>query len=180
MKTAIILSGIAVMVFTSSQANNFTNEVVTTPKAGTTVFQNEQRDSFEVASACDTKTFAPVEDQAVVNPETALNVHYQTAIEDVIKEDNKIIESTVSNEPSFVYLYKAVEEIIQENNQIIENDTTMEIHPLYIDRTIEEVIAEDNAIIESNLVTDTQPLDFNTINKNSFAMKQNNKMVGMN
>ena len=180
MKTSIITLGIAMMVFTSSKANsNFTNEAAKSVKAAITVFENLQGDSFENASAGDNKTFAPVEDHTILNPETVLNLNYHTAIEDVIKADNKIIESNITDENSFVDIGKSIEETIFENNQIIENETNQEIRPLYIDRTIEDVIAEDNAIIESNFVSQVQPLDFETINKKAFTLKQN-KLVGMN
>ena len=67
---------------------------------------------------------------------------------------------------------KAIETIIEENNQIIESQNQTEVRPLYLERTIEDQIAEDNAIIESNIVSVAQPLDFETINKKAFTLKQ--------
>jgi hypothetical protein len=179
MKTSIVYLGIAMVVLTSTKAAAGFSKVA---KSNTiTVVANvDQGDSY-ISNSETHKIDAPVEDQTVINPELVLNRTYQSAIEDVIAENNKIIESDLATETVSLNLEKPIEEIIQENNQIIGSETATEIRPLTIERSIEEVIAEDNAIIESTISTKAQPLNFELINKNSLPVFKptNTKLVGM-
>lgn len=111
--------------------------------------------------------FAPVEDKTVLVPETVITANYQKSVEEIIAEDNKIIESIITDE-GYVFLVfePTTEEIIAQDNQIIDSDISAEVRPLYLERTIEDVIAEDNAIIEGN-PNQIMELDFKTINKNA-------------
>lgn len=112
--------------------------------------------------------FAPVEDKTVLIPETVIASNYQRSIEDVIAEDNKIIESIITDE-GYVFLVfeTSTEDIIAQDNKIIESDISTDVRPLYLERTIEDVIAEDNAIIEGNVPNQIMELNFSSINKNS-------------
>ncbi|MCF6132805.1 hypothetical protein [Flavobacterium wongokense] len=75
---------------------------------------------------------------------------------------------------------KTMEEIIKEDNLIIESNITDEIYPLNIGsiydadvdtiamsykKPVEEVIKEDNLIIESNITNEVSPLNFKSLNK---------------
>ena len=171
-KNAIVFLGTALLVFNATQPSTFKTENKATLVNAT--FDIEQGDSFVGAiNSTEKRNFAPVEDHGIINPEALIKRTYQKTIEEVIEEDNKITESNSIEQSLFVVTEKAIETIIEENNQIIESQNQIEVRPLYLERTIEDQIAEDNAIIESNTATVEQPLDFETINKKAFTLKQN-------
>lgn len=171
-KNVIVLLGTALLVFNTTQASTFKTENKATLVNATVDI--EQGDSFVGAiNSTEKRNFAPVEDQGIINPEAVITRTYQKTIEEVIEEDHKITESNSTQQSFFMVTEKAIETIIEENNQIIESQNQTEIRPLYLERTIEDQIAEDNAIIESNIVSVAEPLDFETINKKAFTLKQN-------
>lgn len=85
---------------------------------------------------------------------------YKKTMEEIIKEDNLIIESNISNE---VYSLD-IDSIEKESfNTIAINVYT---------KPIEEVIKEDNLIIESSITVEVYPINFkNRINKTSKTKK---------
>lgn len=83
---------------------------------------------------------------------------------------------------------KTIEEVIKEDNLIIESNITDEVYPLNIDniydadvdtaiavsykKPIEEVIKEDNLIIESNITNEAFPMNFKSLNKKPSKAKK--------
>ncbi|WP_309641910.1 hypothetical protein [Flavobacterium sp.] len=180
MKNSITLLGMAMLVFNLTTAANTSK---TTDKVVTVVTEdNEQADFFATeGNPLEKRNAAPVEDQVILNPAVVMVNAYQKSVEEIIAENNQIIESNVIDEGVRYFEATAIETIIEQNNQIIESNNDTEVRPLYLDRTIEDQIAEDNAIIESDITSAFQPLDFESINKKGFSLKQNtNKLVGMN
>ncbi|WP_298221059.1 hypothetical protein [Flavobacterium sp.] len=177
MKNSIVLLGMAVLVFNLTTAANTSKAINKT----VTIATEDQGALFSTENnPLEKRNFAPVEDQAILNPAAVIGTTYEKSIEEIIAENNQITEDQITDEGVFYFEAPSIENIIQENNKIIESQDTAEIRPLYLERTIEDQIAEDNAIIESNVANILEPLDFETINKKSFTMKQNNKLVGMN
>ncbi len=177
MKSSIVLLGMAVLVFNFTTA---ANNAKAADKAPTVFTDHEQGDLFVAENnPLEKRNFAPVEDQVILNPAAVMTNTYEKTLEEIIAENNQIIESNITDEGVRYFEPTPIEMIIQENNKIIEDQSGAEVRPLYLDRTIEEQIAEDNAIIESTAVT-LQPLDFETINKKGFTLKQNSKLLGMN
>ena len=176
MKNSIVLLGMALLVFNMTTAANIAPKVNTVSVAAV---DNEQGDFFSGDNPLENRNFAPVEDEVILNPD-AVMYSSEKSIEEIIAENNQITESKITDEGVRYFTEKPIETIIQENNRIIESQDA-EIRPLYLDRTIEDQIAEDNAIIESELSAAFQPLNFETINKKAFSLKQNtNKLVGIN
>jgi hypothetical protein len=178
MNKSVIILGIALAVFTNTNAAASKNEAKATAVIATAI-ENEQGDAFQ-SEGIDKSNLVLVPDQEVLNPETVLTANNQKAIEMVIAENNQITESTVNNDGYLLFVEKPVEEIIAEDNKVIESNISAEVRPLYLDRTLEDVIAEDNAIIEGD-TPQAQPLDFDSINKKQIAKEANIKiLVGMN
>ncbi|MET0759917.1 MAG: hypothetical protein ABWZ56_05825 [Flavobacterium sp.] len=174
MKNSIIYLGIALLTITNSiTASNVRQSFI---KNDASFFSNKEYsaeiiDSKEIVTETSNgnystiKVFSLVEDTAIFNPDTIVFNAYERTIEEIIAENNKIIESSISNEVSFLYIEKPIEEVIAENNQITESPVSTEIQPLQIEKAIEEIITEDNKIIESTISKEFQPLDFEKIKK---------------
>ena len=179
-KKSIVLLGMVLLVF------NFTtvaNNSKTTDKISVVLSEDNDQGDFLTTEGnpFEKRNAAPVEDQVILNPAVVMVNAYQKSLEEIIAENNQIIESNVTDQGVRYFEATAIETIIEQNNQIIESNNDTEIRPLYLDRTIEDQVAEDNAIIESDITSVFQPLDFETINKKGFSLKQNtNKLVGMN
>lgn len=103
------------------------------------------------------KDFTFSEEMTTMNPKV-ISLDVDKPIDELIKENNLITESTVSNDVTFLYIGKSTEDLIAEDNQIIESMISDEVQPLLIDKTIEETIATDNQIIESTPM-EVQSLD---------------------
>jgi hypothetical protein len=148
--------------------------------AATVKSTNEQGESFQSDSlVTEQKHLAPVEDQAVLNPSVVFSLTSQRSMEDVIAEDRRITENSLTVDGELLYIEKSAEEIIATDKKVTEAPNA-EIRPLYLERTIEDKIAEDNAIIE-NTAIEVQPLDFDSINKKQLILKKDNSLlVGMN
>jgi hypothetical protein len=142
---------------------------------------HEQGESFQTDSLFTAqKHFAPVEDQAVLNPSAVFVTTNQRSIEDVIAEDRRIIENNLTGDGELLFIEQSAEEIIAIDRNITDAPNTAEIRPLYLDRTIEERIIEDNAIIENNAI-EAQPLDFTAVDQSQLIFKKDNGLlVGMN
>lgn len=104
------------------------------------------------------KDYTNDEEITSMDPTKVISLDVNKSIDELIKENNLITETTVSNDVTFLYIEKSAEDGIAEDNQIIESTISNEVHPLFIDKTIEETIASDNQIIESNPI-EVQPLD---------------------
>lgn len=172
MKNSIIYLGIALLTITNSiTASNVRQSFIKSDDSSLSIKEHSAAviDSKEIvpevvnSNYSTIKIFSLVEDTAIFNPETVVFNAYERTIEEVIAENNKIIETDISNEVSFLYIEKSTEEIIAEDNQIIESTVSNEVQPLQIEKTIEEIITEDNKIIESTISNEIQPLDFEKI-----------------
>ncbi len=142
---------------------------------------HEQGESFQTDSlVTEQKHFAPVEDQAVLNPSAVFVTTNQRSIEEVIAEDRRITENNLTGDGELLFIEQSAEEIIAMDRNITDAPNTAEIRPLYLDRTIEDRIAEDNAIIENNAI-EAQPLDFTAIDQSQLIFKKDNSLLlGMN
>lgn len=141
---------------------------------------HEQGESFQTDSlVTEQKHFAPVEDQAVLNPSAIFVVTNKRSIEEVIAEDRRITENNLTDDGELLFIEQSEEEIIAIDRNITDAPNTAEIHPLYLDRTIEDRIAEDSAIIENNGI-EAQPLDFTAIENQLIFKKDNSFLLGMN
>lgn len=171
MKNSITLLGMALLVFNMNATANTSNTFKVTE-------ENEQGDFFKENNPLAKRNAAPVEDKTILNPATVM-VNTEKSIEEIIAENNQITESKITDEGVRFFAEQPIETIIEQDNQIIESKTE-EVRPLYLEKTVEDQIAEDNAIIESDMATVIQSLDFDSINKRIFTLKQSNKLVGMN
>lgn len=164
MKNSIVYLGIALLAFTnvshaSKVFKNQDNASQFRSVESITTAQNEALLPEEVIF--NQKKFGPDEDTAIFDPRKVISLILEKPIEEIIAENNKIIESSFSNEVVYLYSEKPIEDVIAENNQIIEsNVSTAEVHFIYIDKAIEDIIAEDNQIIESIVPNENQLLDF--------------------
>ncbi len=166
MKTSIIYLGLAMMIVTSTIASNSNFVVAKTTENNNITVEVEQGDSFESnPTFIENRKQAPVEDQTIINPETILNLKYQRDTMELIREDNKIIESILENGSLFVVQEQSIEEIISANSQITEDNVDTSVRPLYLERTIEDIILENNMIIGNDCNALAQPLDFEKINQ---------------
>ena len=154
------------MIITSSIANN-SNLVITKAIANNSIIvEVEQGDSFEsTPTFIENKKLAPVEDQTIINPEAILNLRYQRDPAELIRQDNKIIESSFEDRRLFLVQEQSIEDVIIANNQITDNQVDTTVKPLYLERTTEDVIFENNMIIGNDCNEIAQPLDFEKINK---------------
>lgn len=182
MKNSIIYLGLALVTFTnvisasnarqsiirnevsSSKNKEYAAEVIDSKKIGTEV------SAYNYSTG---KVFSPIEEEAIFNPDMVLHTDSQKSIEEIIAENNTIIESSISNEISFLYLEKSPEEIVAEDNQIIQSTISNEISFLYLEKSIEEIIAQDNQIIESTISNEIQSLDLKIMNETSDLIEQN-------
>lgn len=141
----------------------------------------EQFENLFVEQVSDKRKLVPVED-SVLNPETVIISNSNRTIEEVIAEDNKITESTLTNDGMIFFFEKTTAEIIADDNKIIDSNITAEVSTLYIEKSVEEVITDDNAIIEGHVPNGVQDLDFEKINRSSILVKQvgNKSILGMN
>lgn len=105
-----------------------------------------------------TKNSEP-DDEAIMNPESVIKVTVSKTIEEIIADNNQIIESSVPEKTTFLFVETPVEDVILQNNQIIENTADIQAQPLYLEKTIEDNIIEDNMIIESSLPNESYPLN---------------------
>lgn len=181
MKTLITL-GLALVAFTNN-ANAETTLVkgVNADYLTVAAVKAEQFENLLTVQASDKRKLVPVED-SVLNPETVIIGNNYKTIEEVIAEDNKIIESTFTNDGMVFFFEKTTEEVIADDNKITDSNITTEISMLHIEKSTEEVIADDNAIIEGNVADEAQNLDFEKINRSSVLVKQvgNLSILGMN
>lgn len=145
-KTKIIQLGIlAVLISNSVFANGLTNEK--TDLAGNQLVVS---DTTILAKP----TVDPVSDTIVT-----LVAGYKKTIEEMIKEDNLIIESKITDEV-FPLNIDSIEEA--------DIDSTM----VGYKKPIAEVIKEDNQIIESNITNEVFPLNFKSLNNNTSKAKK--------
>ena len=168
MKTLITL-GIALFVLNNATAETTLVKGVGANYVNVAAFKAQQFESDltnKTASIVHGK-FSPVEDKAVLNPETAVGATLNRTIEEVIAEDKKITEGTVNDEGYLFFKQTATEEIIVQDNQIIDSNISTEVRPLYLEKTIEDSIAEDNAIIEAVMPNHVVNLDFKKIDNGS-------------
>ena len=147
MKTKIIQLGIlAVLISNSVFANGLTNE------------KSDLTDSQLVVS--DTTILT----KPTLNPDSdtiiTLVAGYRKTIEEIIKEDNLIIESNITDE---VYPLNL--------DSINDADIDAAIAVSY-KKPIEEVIKEDNLIIESNITSEAFPLKLKSFNKKPSKAKK--------
>lgn len=165
----LITLGIALLAYVNNaQAETTLVKGVCTETTTVAAVKAQQFESLLSEKSATEVKFAPVEDKTVLIPETVIAANYEKPIEEIIAEDNKIIESIITEEGYiFVFFEASTEDVILQDNKIIESNISTEIHPLYLERTIEDVIAEDNAIIEGNVPNQLMDLDFKQINKNS-------------
>jgi Ni,Fe-hydrogenase III component G len=159
MKNSIIYLGITLMAFTnvitaSNVRQSFNmNDVSSTTNKTVSVETAHAKDVFIVASngnQLSQEIAFPVEDTTILNLEAVLFNTAEKTMEEIIAEDNKITETTISNEVYFLSIGKTMEEIIAEDNSITESTISNEVHFLQIRKTVEEVIAEDDKITESS------------------------------
>ncbi|HLF52987.1 hypothetical protein [Flavobacterium sp.] len=164
MKNSIVYLGIMLLAFTnvnhaSEVFKNQDNASQFKSVESVTTAQNEALLPEEVIF--NQKKFGPDEDTVIFDPLKVIALNLEKPIEEIIAENNKIIESSFSNEVVYLYSEKPIEDVIAENNQIIESKVaTAEVHFIFIDKAIEDIIAEDNQIIESIVPNEIQLLDF--------------------
>ncbi|MET0759916.1 MAG: hypothetical protein ABWZ56_05820 [Flavobacterium sp.] len=163
MKNSIVYLGIALVVLTnvshaSEAFKNQDNASQFTSIESIPTGQNEVVLSGKVIF--EQKKFGPDDETTVFDPRKVISLNLEKPIEEIIAENNKIIESNISNEVVYLYSEKSIEEVVAENNQIIENNVSTEFHLIYIDKAIEDIIAEDNKVIEYIVPNEIQPLDF--------------------
>jgi len=183
MKSIIYLGIALVAVFQNSNAaTTLVSGINSDLSFVTSVKADQYQKSLLAEITKERKNSAPVEEAAILNPETVLVIGNQKSVEDIIAEDRKITESQIIYDGALYFSEKTTEEIIIADHQITEDNGNEEVQPLYLDKTIEDQIAEDNAIIESNLPNEAQVLDFDSINRTSILVKQSEtkKILGMN
>lgn len=127
----------------------------------------QQFETSLLTKANNERKSAPIDDVSILNPETVITVKYERPIEEIIAENNKIIETKITDEGYLFFVETPIEKIIESDNQIIDSNISTAAQPLYLERTIEAIIAEDNAITEGTIPTETGVLNFKTINKNA-------------
>ena len=169
---ALLTATIATAATTCADGTNTNHLIATTIKS----------DQFQASLAQDLsngdRTFSPVEDKTVLNPENVI-AHSEQSIEEIIAENNKITESVVTYDGSLLFIEKSTEQTITDDNKIIESNISAEIYPLLLERTIEDVIEENNHIID-NAAIEAQPLDFDRIGKKPISKQENKLLIGMN
>ena len=179
MKNSVLILGIALVSFsTISNAKSTVNLPYSS-------FENIiLSDSItEIKTSAEAKFGKPslAEEAAVFNPETVIAYNPKT-IKEIIDEDNKIVEATVSDELEFMEYEESMREIIAQSDLITENTVSEIIYPLSIERTIFDDVQEMELIIESTISNETKPLDFKKINGDSIMNNSINtkKFLGMN
>jgi len=183
MKNSIIYLGLAlVTLFQNANAETTLVKGVSTDSNIATAVKADQYQKSLLAEIAIGNKKTPVEDAAIVNPETVIASSTQKSVEEIIAEDRKITESSITNDGILYFSEKTTEEIIAADNQIIDSNISYEVQPIFIEKSIEDQIAADNSVIESNLPSEAQALDFDQINRNSVLVKQtkNKQIIGMN
>ncbi len=178
MKSLIIYSGIALLTLSTSFAKNSFRIASLQEDFGNQIAQNET-DLTNIQIFYINTNFKREED-VLFNPETVMVTNSEKSIEEVIKENKKIIEETTTYESIYYVSEQSIEETIHQDNQIIEAENLTNIQPIFLEKTIDDTIQEDNAIIESTLTNIEYPLDFEKINKRNLKFKSNSKIIGMN
>jgi hypothetical protein len=168
MKT-LITFGIALLALSNATAETTLVKGVDANFVTVAAFKAQQfENSLSDKTASETHgKFSPVEDKTVLNPETVVGTANARAMEEVIAEDKKITESSITDEGYLFFKETATEEIITQDNQIIDSNISTEVRPLYLEKTIEDKIAEDNAIIEATMPDQFNNLDFSKIDSGS-------------
>ena len=182
-KKSIIYLGLAFVTLFNAQAETTqVNGLDTNITIAAAVKAEQYQKSLIEAPAVEYKNQAPVEDKTIVNPATLITAATTKSIEEIIAEDKKITESTITNEGTLFFTERSNEEIIAADNQIIDSQVSEVFQPLFIEKSIEDKIAEDNSIIEAQLPTETQVLDFDKINSDSVLFKAvaKKEILGMN
>lgn len=179
MKNLHLILGIALVSFT-----NVCNAANTVGRPGSSSNEDfSTGNKNEILSTEKVKVTKPSlgRDTEVFNPETVIAYNRKTTKE-IMEEDDKIIENTVSDDFEFMAFEESMKEIIAQSDLIIENTVSNETYPLFYERTLEDEICELEMIIESKETNEIQPLDFKKINSNSLPVNTfvSKKIIGMN
>lgn len=183
MKNSVLILGIALVAFsnisnaknTVSLPSNLFQNTIWSDNLHTEIKNNEETRFEKPAIVKETEA-------EVFNPETVIAYNPKT-VKEIIAENDKIVENTVSDDSEFMEYEESMRQLITQSDLIIENNISNEIYPLYFERTVEDEIAELELIIESTKTNEAKPLDFKKINNNP-TIKNNifnaEKFIGMN
>lgn len=161
MKNLLLILGIVLVSFTN--VCNAKNTVV--------VFGDENKEILP----------KPIldKDAEISYPETVMAYNRKTSKE-IIAEDDKIIENTVSDDLEYIVYEETMKGIITQSDLIIENSVSNDIYPLFNVRTIKDKITELEMIIESKETNEVKPLDSKNINSITDNLFDFNEVVGIN
>lgn len=138
MKSTIIFLGLALLSVNNTKANQLLEQEVLQQEAVavSSVTSGKAELIFNNIQSPKNATIDNTGDNAVFSPESVLKVTQTKPMEEMVKEDNRIIE--------------AQDEVYQ---------------PLCIEMSILDKIQEDQQIIESTISEEVFPLDFEKINR---------------
>ena len=179
MKNSILILGIALVSLTNvcnaSNALNFqkaTYEETVLLSDNEIVLSNKKTTIAKPEIAFESEAF---------NPETVIEFVSKTT-KDIITENDKITENTISDELEFMVYEDSMRDIIAQSDLIIENTISNETYPLSFQTSIETEIAQLELIIESTVSNEVAPLNTKEINKNALLKStlNTNTFLGMN
>ena len=177
MKNSILILGIALVSLTnvcnaSNTINNQMHQGNFLSDSDIVFESNEMGTVVKAYLKTDTESF---------NPETVIKYDNRKTIKEIIREDDKIIEYTNTDELEFSAFEESMKEVIAQSDLITEYVASDEDYTIYTGRSIEDEIAELEMITESNEANETSPLDFKIINSNSMMISKFNSktFVGM-